>query len=136
MKVNTKVLVLSVALLCVLAAGVWVVRRPQPSVTYSQFLAHVKAGEVKEATVTVEPGSGTDLIAYTLANGSQMKTVIPPDYREAMAAMREKMVDVEMRDGSSTPVRLLTNSIPFFLLLGVWIFMFSRGMRLRLGRAG
>lgn len=129
MKSKARVLAVSVVLAGVLLAAFWVVRRPQPAATYPEFLSHVRAGEVRKATVA-------DQITYTLANGTQMKTAIPSDYREAMAAMREKGVDIEVRDTSLTPLRLLTNAAPFLLLLGVWVFMMSRGMRLRLGRAG
>jgi ATP-dependent Zn protease len=136
MKSNAgRLLAISVVLISITAAGFWIMRQPQPAATYWQFLSHVQAGEVKKATVTVGAGSGTDQIAYTLANGSTIETVIPSDRREAMAAMQAKAVDIEIRDGSTTPTRLLTNSIPFLLLLGVWVFMMSRGMRLQLRRS-
>jgi ATP-dependent Zn protease len=135
MKSNARLLMISVVLICVAAAGVWVVRQPRPAATYSQFVSHVQAGEVKKATVTIGAGSGTDQISYTLANGSRLKTVIPSDRRAAMAVMQAKGVDVEIRDASSTPIRLLTNSIPFLLLLAVWIVMMTRGMRLQFRRA-
>jgi len=93
MKSKARVFTVSVVLAGVFIAAFWVVRRPQPAATYSEFLSHLRAGEVKKATVTVSSESGTDQIAYTLANGSQMKTVIPSDYREAMGVMREKGVE-------------------------------------------
>ncbi len=136
MKSKARVLAIFAVLAGVFTAAFWAARKPQPAATYSEFLSHVRAGEVRKATVAVSPDSGTDQITYILANGTQVKTVIPSDYREAMAAMREKAVDIEMRNASLTPLRLLTSAAPFLLLLGVWVFMMSRGMRLRLGRVG
>lgn len=102
--------------------------RLQPKTTYSEFLKRVEAGEVTKATVAVAARSGVDQIDYTLKNGSQAKTVVPSDDREALAAMRDKLVNVEIRDASSSPYRLLANASPFLLLLAVWVVM----MRLKI----
>src|ERR1700690_2673552 len=95
----------------------------QPKATYSQFLRHVESGEVARATIAVAAGAGADQISYTLKNGSREKTVVPSDDREAMSAMRDKMVNIEIRDASSPQYKLLVNAVPFFVLLGFWIFM-------------
>ncbi len=79
--------------------------RLQPKATYSEFLKRVQAGEVTKATVEVAARSGVDQIDYTLKNGSRVKTVVPSDDREALAAMRDKLVNVEIRDASSSPYR-------------------------------
>ena len=41
---------------------------------------------------------------------------------------------IVLRDGALTRVQLLINASPFLVLLGVWIFMFSRGITFRIGR--
>jgi ATP-dependent Zn protease len=102
--------------------------RSQPKITYSEFMTRVQAGEVAKATIEVAARSGADQIDYTLKNGSRVKTVVPSDDREALAAMREKLVNVEIRDASSSPLRLLANASPFLLLLAVWVVM----MRLKI----
>jgi cell division protease FtsH len=100
----------------------------QPKATYSEFLKRVQAGEVTKATVEVAARSGVDQIDYTLKNGKSVKTVVPSDDREALAAMRDKLVNVEIRDASSSPFQLLVNATPFLLLLALWVVM----MRLKL----
>jgi ATP-dependent Zn protease len=101
----------------------------QSKATYSEFLKRVQAGEVARATVVVASRSGADQIDYTLKNGSRVKTVVPSDDREALAAMKDKLVNVEIRDASASPYRLLVNSSPFLVLVAFWIFMMSRKMR-------
>jgi cell division protease FtsH len=100
----------------------------RPRATYSEFLKRVQAGEVAKATIEVAARSGADQIDYTLKNGSRVKTVVPSDDREAMAAMRDKLVNIEIRDASASPLRLLANATPFLLLLAFWVVM----MRLKL----
>lgn len=97
--------------------------RLQPKATYSEFLKRVQAGEVTKATVEVAARSGVDQIDYTLKNGSRVKTVVPSDDREALAAMRDKLVNVEIRDASSSPYHLLANASPFLLLLAIWVVL-------------
>lgn len=108
-----------------LAFTIW---HGQPKATYSEFLKRVEAGEVTKATVEVASRSGADQIDYTLKNGKQVKTIVPSDDREALAAMRDKLVNVEIRDASSSPLRLLVNATPFLLLLAFWVVM----MRLKI----
>jgi hypothetical protein len=43
-----------------------------------------------------------------------------------MVAMQDKLVNVEIRDSSSGPLRLFRSATPFFLVLGVWIFLVIR----------
>src|SRR6201986_4729574 len=100
----------------------------QPKATYSEFLQRVQAGDVANATIVVAARSGADQIDYTLKNGKRVKTVVPSDDREALAAMRDKLVNVEIRDASSSPFRLLVNATPFLLLLAFWVVM----MRLKI----
>ena len=100
----------------------------QPKATYSEFLQRVQSGEVTKATVEVAARSGADQIDYTLKSGKRVKTVVPSDDREALAAMRDKLVNVEIRDESTSPLRLLVNATPFLLLLAVWVVL----MRLKI----
>ncbi len=114
-----------------LAFTVWE-GRLQPKATYSEFLNRVQAGEVTKATVEIAARSGADQIDYTLKNGKRVKTVIPSDDREALAAMRDKLVNVEIRDASTSLLRLLVNTTPFLLLLAFWVVMMRLKVQPRL----
>ena len=41
-------------------------------------------------------------------------------------SLLDNLVNVEIRDSSSAPFRLFIKATPFFLLLGVWIFLMIR----------
>jgi hypothetical protein len=40
--------------------------------------------------------------------------------------LQNKQVNIEIRDSSLEPLRLLVNTIPFLVLLGFWFFMMQR----------
>ena len=63
---------------------------------------------------------------YKLQDGSQSRTMLPWNYRDALEAMRQKMVDIEIRDSSSQWIRVLLNASPFLVLVGFWAWMMSR----------
>ena len=91
--------------------------------TYSQFLEQVRDGKV--ASATIAPGnSGTSPVTYTMKDGVKARTVLPPDYRDALTAMQDKLVNVDIQDACwGGP---LINAAPFLLLLGVWLVMLVR----------
>jgi ATP-dependent Zn protease len=110
------------------AALLWVVVQngPNPAkATYSQFLEQVQAGQVSKAIV-VAAQTGANPVMYSLKDGSQVHSVLPADYRDALEAMQRKMVNIEIRDASSQWIRVLANASPFLVLLGFWIFMMNR----------
>ena len=93
--------------------------------TYSQFLEQVQAGQVSKATIVAAQG-GANPVTYSLKDGSRVDSVLPHDYRNALEAMQQKMVDIEIRDASSQWLRVLANASPFLVLLGFWFFMMNR----------
>ena len=109
-------------------------QRSQTKLTYSQFLEQVRAGQVA-SVIVVGSNSGAIQATGRLKNGNTVRTVLPPAYRDAMVVMQDNSVNVEIRDSSSGPLRLLMNATPFFLLFGVWIFLmifkFPNGPRRR-----
>jgi cell division protease FtsH len=122
MNSNVKQAVLWIVLLCV-AALIWVVVRsgrggPEQQVTFTQFMNQVEQGKVKQVTI-----SGYDVKgAYT--DGQRLTTRVPLNYPELYKSLREKNVDVDIREASSgNLVSILINAIPFVLLLAFWIFM-------------
>ena len=90
--------------------------------TYTEFLQQVQAGEVSKATISVA-ATGANPVAYRLKNGSEWLTIIPRNYQDALAAMQNKLVNIEIRDAQSQRVRTLANASPFLILLGFWLVM-------------
>jgi cell division protease FtsH len=114
--------------LFVVAALMWAVSQNKPNLTkatYSQFLQQVQAGQVSKATIEAEH-NGANPVTYSLKDGSRARTVLPWDYRNALEAMQQKMVNIEIQDASSQWIRVLANASPFLLLLGFWVFMMNR----------
>ena len=119
-----KVVLLCAVLLCA-GIGLWPAgagRRSPDTMTYSRFLQEVRAGQV--ASIVIEgSNSGAVHAAGSLRDGKIVRTVLPADYEDALEAMQEKQVSIEIRDSFSEPLHLLRNATPFLLLLGVWMFL-------------
>jgi len=119
--------------LCLVAIGFAVALRwmavdagtRSPGATYSQFLNEVRQGKVD--MVTIAPGnSGANPATYRTKDGNTSRTVLPTDYRDAIAAMQGGSVNIEIQDTSSGLQRMLLNAIPFLILLGIWLFMMGK----------
>jgi ATP-dependent Zn protease len=127
MKSKAKITIVSAAVIC-LAGVLWMTTGNRPSLTrltYSEFLEQVRAGQVV-SVIVMDSKSGAAQADCRLKAGNIIRTVLPSDYRDAMAAMQDQLVNVEIQDPSRGPLRLFVNAIPFLLLLGVWIFLFIR----------
>jgi cell division protease FtsH len=96
-----------------------------PNATYSQFLQQVQSGQISKAVIVAASG-GANPVDYSLKDGARMHTVLPPDYRDVIEAMEQRMVNIEIRDASSQWSRMAASSVPFFVLLGFWVFMMLR----------
>jgi len=122
MSSNVKQMVLWVVLFCV-AALIWVVVRAgrtgsEQQYSFTQFLNQVDQGKVREVTI-----SGQD-VKGQLTDGQRLITKVPVNYPDLYKQLRDKNVNVEIREASSgNLVSLLINAIPFVLLLAFWIFM-------------
>jgi cell division protease FtsH len=127
MNSNAKTLVFWGVLIAV-AALMWAVQRNGPNTakaTYSQFLQQVEAGQVSKATI-VAAQTGANPVTYNMKDGSRVDSVLPQDYRDALEAMQQKMVDIEIRDASTQWLRVAANAMPFLILLGFWFFAMNR----------
>ena len=127
MSPKTRIAVFWTVLICV-ACTWWMVvagRHPEPKITYSQFLASVESGQVASVTI-MSSNSGAFPAVCRLKDGGTVRTVLPAAYGDALRAMQEKLVSVEIRDTSSEPLRLLINTTPFLVLLGFWFFMYRK----------
>ncbi len=122
MNSNVKQAVLWIVLLCV-AALIWIVVRSgrgpnEAQLTFSQFMNEVEQGKVGKVTI-----SGHD-VKGDYKSGAKLVTKVPLNYPDLYKQLREKNVDVDIREASSgNLVSILINAIPFVLLLAFWIFM-------------
>src|SRR5262249_28174128 len=101
--------------------------RSASTISYTQFLDQVRTRSVARATIISRDSGATPAICE-LENGSKMQTVLPRDYRDALAQMQEYGVNIEMRDAASGVGGLLLNSAPFLVMLAVWIVLMIRGV--------
>jgi cell division protease FtsH len=126
MKPKTKTVVFFVVLIVVVAVMALVVGdrtdASRTKATYSEFLQQVQAGEVGKATIAVAE-TGANPVTYRLKSGSEWLTIIPRNYQEALAAMQNKLVNIEIRDAQSQRTRVLMNATPFLILLSFWVVM-------------
>ena len=88
-------------------------------------MEQVRNGSVKSAVVLASQ-SGANEIDYSLKSGGQVRSMLPSDYRQALALMQDKTVNIEIRDASRHWFRIIANSLPFLLLLGFWFYMLDR----------
>jgi cell division protease FtsH len=111
-----------VVLICV-AVLLWTVvktgkSRPDQAINFSQFLADVEAGKVKQVQI-----SGTEVHGEYRENAA-FHTQIPLNYPDIYKLLTEKNVTMEFKEGNSSNwISLLVNASPFILLLAFWIFM-------------
>lgn len=127
MNLKAKIAIICTVLICV-AGVLWMATASQRSLTtltYSQFLEQVRAGQVA-SVIVIGSNSGAIRATCRLKDGNTVRTVLPSDYRDAMVEMQDKVVNVEIRQSSSGPLQLFINATPFLLLLGVWIFLLIR----------
>jgi cell division protease FtsH len=109
---------ISVALLLV------VVFRSVPSkretaITLTEFIGDVKAGQVKEVTITDGEVHGD----YNNRDGG-FTTQVPPTYSAVYDLMLEKNVTVNYKPASSGSwTNILVNLSPFIVLAAFWLFM-------------
>jgi hypothetical protein len=103
-----------------------------PTVSYSEFLEQVRSGRVARATVMSGATDATPA-EYELRDGELARTILPRDYQYALTQMQDYDVNVEIRDASSRPSRLLLNAAPFLVLLAVWILLMIRGVPISRG---
>ena len=91
----------------------------QKEYNFSQFRREVLAKNVASVTITNEVE-----VDGKLNDGSQFKTVVPPNYPDIVTILTENEVTITVQQ-SSTPAWLsfLINALPFILLFGFWIFM-------------
>src|SRR5229473_1982750 len=99
MNTKTKIAIICAVLIC-LAGALWMAQTSQPSsttLTYSQFLEKVRTGQIA-SVIVMGSNSGAIQAICRQKDGNTEQTVLPSDYRDALAAMQEKQVNFEIRD--------------------------------------
>ncbi len=98
-------------------------RTSQEKVIFSEFLAALERGEVKEVTI-----QGHNLYGR-YANRKEFKTYAP-NYPDLIKALKEKDVKISAKPEDDSPwyMTLLVSWFPMLLLIGFWLF-FMRQMQ-------
>ena len=121
---NVKTAIFWVVLICV-AVLLWVVvktgkTRVEQPLSFTQFMYAVEAGKVKAVTIAGNEVRGS----YRDDNSVGLRTLVPTNYPELYRTLRDKGVNVDIKEsGSGSWVQILINAVPFILLLAFWIFM-------------
>jgi len=123
MNSNVKTAVFWVILICVVVLLWTVVRtgraRPERQLTFTEFMSEVEAGKVRRVTI-----SGIDVRGEYKDENIGLKSTLPANYPNVYTLLREKGVNVEIRETSSgNLISVVINAVPFVLLLAFWIFM-------------
>ncbi len=99
-------------------------RETESELAFSEFIADVETGNVREVTIT------GNAIAGTRQNGSRFKTYAPND-PDLVRRLSDRGVTIRAAPATketSLIMQLLISWVPFILLIGVWIF-FMRQMQ-------
>ncbi len=93
--------------------------------TYTDFVAKVQAGEVKDVTFeisdVIQTGTGT------LKDGTKFTTIAPLYDASLYSLLVEKGVEGNFNKvQTSIWLTLLMNVLPYVLLIGIWFFMMQR----------
>ena len=87
------------------------------SVTFSDFLRQVDAGEVQSVEL-----AGNE-ITGAMAGGNRFRTYAPPQYEGLVNRLVERDVAVTAREATNSPwATLLYSWAPILLIIGFWIF--------------
>jgi len=123
MNSNVKTAVFWVILICVIVILVVAFQqgrtRQDQAVSFTAFLQRVEAGNVRSVVIT-----GTEVRGEYKDQQGGLRTVIPANYPDIYNLLRDKGVDVDIKESSSGSwVSVLINIVPFVLMIGIWVFL-------------
>ena len=103
--------------------------RREPEIVFSEFMAAVERGDVREVVIQGHNIEGK------YKSGESFRTFVPDD-PELVKSLRVKQVKIAAKPDDESPwyMLLLLNWLPMLLLIGVWIF-FMRQMQVGGGKA-
>jgi cell division protease FtsH len=87
-------------------------------VNFSQFMGDVDQGNVKEVTVI-----GMEVRGKYRNDGSAFHTTVPANYPDMIKTLRDKGVNITIRDVTSGSWTWIVNLAPILLLAALWFFM-------------
>jgi cell division protease FtsH len=92
----------------------------EKEVNFSQFMADVDQGNVKEVTIL-----GMEVRGKYRNDNSGFHTTVPANYPDMIKTLRDKSVNISIRDvtNGSWPIQLLGTWAPLILLGALWFFM-------------
>ena len=93
--------------------------KQEKAINFSEFLANVDQGNVGEVTINAQEVRGK------FKDGSGFTTTTPVNYPDMIKALRDKGVNINIRDVTtgSWPLQLLGTWAPLILLAALWFFM-------------
>jgi cell division protease FtsH len=116
-------LIFWVVLICLAVLLFAVVRTGQTpkaaEITFTQFMDKVQEGQVASVEV-----NGSEVHGLFQDKTRGLHTYIPPNYPNIYDLLKDKKVDITIKDTSSGNwVSILLNASPFIVILAFWIFM-------------
>ncbi len=112
------VIVVSAILLWQVVRSGSAAQKEQP-INFSEFLTNVDQGNVGEVTINAQELRGK------FKDGKAFSTTAPVNYPDMIKALRDKGVNINVRDvtNGSWPLQLLGTWAPLILLAALWFFM-------------
>jgi cell division protease FtsH len=112
------VIVVSAILLWQVVRSGSAAQKEQP-INFSEFLTNVDQGNVSEVTINAQELRGK------FKDGKAFNTTAPVNYPDMIKALRDKGVNINVRDvtNGSWPLQLLGTWAPLILLAALWFFM-------------
>ena len=91
----------------------------EQTINFSEFLTDVDQGNVSEVTI------GAQELRGKFKDGKAFNTTAPVNYPDMIKALRDKGVNINVRDvtNGSWPLQLLGTWAPLILLAALWFFM-------------
>ncbi len=124
MNSNVKNAVFWVVVIC-LAVLLWAVvkqgnNKKEEALTLTQFIAEVEANRIKSVEI-----DGNDVTGQFREDATKtLRTKIPLNYPDLYKTLKERGVNVKIKEGTSLNLAtLLINAVPIILLLAFWVFM-------------
>lgn len=94
------------------------VTRSEKEPSFSEFMNKVEAGEVAKVEIQGNAVQGE------FKDQTKFKTFIPPDFPDVYKSLRERDVEITVKDASgSSWLAWGVNLLPILLLVGFWIFI-------------
>jgi cell division protease FtsH len=116
------IVLLGVMLWKLVSANGQAAREDEPS--YSEFMAHVDQGDVKEVTMYLSPNSYELQGEYAKANKKFHVTVFKEAAPDLAKTLREKQVAIKVKEVRSGDwLIILLNALPLLLLVGFCLFL-------------